>query len=300
MARCIQDALGLRQAGVFEEYSTRKGGRTGAAAEPGCGAGRCLLRLRLVVGALVLGATPFVLAGCALDGVIAVQFRGVAPLVVTESSNPEQTPHRVAGVTKRKGQVVGIDCLVTLVYDVREATGTAVLPQTFALHLRTRRLARGIAYEFDCMGPLIVELPIDASAIQATSTTAAGAEVPLPVQAPVMSVPLAFGKRLRAEPRTQLAVIAWPRTLAAGEYRAEVSFSMPDTRAFREKVLDSASISCGRSRYLQPILPPATRMARVPALTIYPSASPITLSLPHIAGASGTYAETKRTLSCTP
>lgn len=255
-------------------------------------------RLRLVVGALVLWAMPFVVAGCALDGVIALQFRGVAPLVVTESSNPEQTPHRVAGITTRKGQVVAIDCAVTLVYDVREATGTAVLPQTFVLHLRTRRLARGTAYEFDCMGPLIVELPADATAVLATSTSTSGEEVPLPVQAAVMSVPLAFGKRLRAEPRTQLAIIAWPRTLAGGDYRTELSFSMPDARAFREKVLTSVSIACGRSRYLQPILPPATRMARVPAFTIYPSTSPITLSLPRIAGASGTYAEARRTLSC--
>jgi hypothetical protein len=252
----------------------------------------------LAVGAAVFVGLVVVAAGCAFDGVIAVQLSGASPLVVTESSTPEQTPHHVAGVTTRRGQVVGIDCAVTLVYDVREATGTAVLAQTYVLHLRTRRLARGTAYEFDCMGPLIVELPTDASAFQATSTGASGAEVPLPVEAQVMSAPLAFGKRLRAEPRTQFAIVDWPRTLAGGDYRAELSFSLPEARAFREKALDTVSISCGRSKYLQPILPLVARMARVPAFTIEPSAGSITLSLPRVAGPSGTYAEAKRTLSC--
>jgi hypothetical protein len=264
----------------------------------GRGAGRCLGRLRLVVVALVLGGTPFVAAGCAFDGVIAIQFRGASPLVVTQSSNPEQTPHRVAGVTTRKGQIVGIDCSVTLVYEIREATGSTVLAQTYVLHLRTRRLARGVAYEFDCMGPLILELPADASGLQATSKRASGLPAPLPVHAPVASVPLAFGRRLRAEPRMQLAIIGWPRTLARGDYQVELSFSLPEARAIREKALDTVSISCGRSSYIQPILPTVTSIARVHAFTIQPSASPSTFSLPHIVAGIGSYAEAKRTLSC--
>jgi hypothetical protein len=239
-----------------------------------------------------------VAGGCAFDGVIALEFRGTSPLVVTESSMPEQTPHFVAGATTRKNQVVGIDCSVTLVYDIREATGTAVLAQTYVLHLRTRRLPQGRAYEFDCMGPLVVELPADAFAVQATSTSSAAAPVPLAVRAPLASVPLAFGKRLRAENRTELAVLEWPRTLPAGDYQVALSFSLPEARVFREKALATASISCGRSRYLEPLLPSVTRMARAPAFTIYPSAGQTALPLPHVAGASGTYAEAKRTLSC--
>jgi hypothetical protein len=219
-------------------------------------------------------------------------------VVVTESSNPEQTPKRVAGMTTRNGQVVRTDCAVTLVFDVREATGTAVLAQTYVLHLRTRRLARGTAYEFDCMGPLIVELPAKASNVQATSTGASGAAVSLPVEAPVTSVALAFGKRLRAETGTQFAIVDWPGTLVDGDYRVELSFSLPDARPLREKALDTALISCGRSRDLQPILPPVVKMRRAPAFTIDPSTS-VTVPLPRIAGASGIYAEAKRTLSCT-
>jgi hypothetical protein len=266
--------------------------------ESGRGAGRRLPRLRLVVVALVLGATPFVAAGCAFDGVIAIDFRGASPLVITETSNPEQTPHRAAGVTTRKGQIVGIDCAVTLVYDIREATGSTVLVQTYVLHLRTRRLARGIVYEFDCMGPLIVELPTDASAVQATSKSASGQPAPVPVRAPVASVPLAFGRRLRPEPQMQLAVVRWPRTLPGGDYRLALSFSLPEARTIREKALDTVSVSCARSKYLQPILPTVTSIARVHAFTIQPSASPSTLPLPHIVGGIGSYAEATRTLSC--
>jgi hypothetical protein len=204
----------------------------------------------------------------------------------------------VVGVTTRKSRIVGIDCALTLVYDIREATGSAVLVQTYEVHLRTRRLARGTAYEFDCMGPLLVELPADASAVQAVSTSAAGVEVPLPVRAPVVSVPLSFGRQLRAEPGTQLAIIDWPRTLAAGDYRVELSFNLPDARPFREKAIDTATIRCGGSRYLQPILPAVATMMRAPAFVIDPSATPLNFSLPHIAGANGSYAEAKRTLSC--
>jgi len=263
------------------------------------GAATCRKGRRLAVGAVVFVGMAVVVAGCAFDGVIAVQFRGVGPVEVSESSTPTQMPHRVAGVTKRKGEVVRIDCSITVVYDIREATGSAVLAQTYVVHLRTRRLARGTAYDFDCMGPLVVELPADASAIQATSAGSAGAAgVPLPVHARVMSIPLSFRRSLRPEPRTQLAIVKWPRTLAAGDYRVELSFSLPEARAFREKALDTAAITCGRSRYLQPILPAVTGMARAPAFTIDPRASPLTLSLPHVAGAIGSYAQAKKTLSC--
>jgi len=214
------------------------------------------------VVALVLVGLSVVAAGCAFESQVAVQFMPAAPVVVKESSNPEQIPHRVQGVTTRGGQVVGIDCSISIVYDVREATGSAVLAQLYLVHLRTRPLPRGTAYRLDCTGPLIMELPTDASAVQATSTSASGLQVALPVQAPVASVPLAFAKRLRAEPRMQLAVVRWPPTLSPGDYRLELAFSLPEARAFREKALYAASVSCGGSSYLQPILPLVTRMAQ--------------------------------------
>jgi hypothetical protein len=120
----------------------------------------------------------------------------------------------------------------------------------------------------------------------------------LPVQAPLGSIPLAFGKRLRPEPSTKFAVVSWPQTLPPGNYQLELAFTLPQARRFREKAIYTASVSCGRSRYLEPILPPVTKMARAPAFTILPSARPVMVSLPRVAGSIGTYAATKRTLAC--
>jgi hypothetical protein len=39
-------------------------------------------------------------------------------------------------------------------------------------------------------------------------------------------------------------------------------------------------------------------MAGAPAFRIFPSADPINLSLPRVAGSIGSYAEAKRTLAC--
>jgi hypothetical protein len=247
---------------------------------------------------LALVALIVTLAGCAFDSPVVVRFSGTSPVEVTESFAPEQAPHRVHGRTTRAARIVRIDCSTTISYDVKEATGTAVLTQTYVVHLHTRRLRRGTVYELDCTGPVILELPADASAGQARSIDPSGREVQLPLQAPVASVRVAFGKRLRAEPGMQLAVVRWPRTLPGGDYRVELSFGLPETRAIREKAVVTASVSCGRSRYVEPILPPVASMARVPAFTIRPSADPIAFPLPRIAPGIAASAETTRTLSC--
>jgi hypothetical protein len=122
--------------------------------------------------------------------------------------------------------------------------------------------------------------------------------VPLPIAAPAASVPLAFGKRLRSEPGTQLAVVRWLRALPAGDYRVELSFGLPEARALREKAVVTASVSCGRSKYVAPVLPPVTSMARVHAFTIRPSADPIASPLPRLAPGIAASAEATRTLSC--
>lgn len=207
--------------------------------------------------------------------------------MVTQSSKPELSSHRVQGATTRAGEVVGIDCATTIVYDIREATGSAVLAQRYLVHLRTRPLRRGTRYTLDCAGPLIVEIPAAAYAVRATTTSAAGRRHPLPVTARAQSLPLAFGRRLRAEAQTQLALVGWPRRLPIGDYRVVLSFNLPQPRAFREKALYAASISSGGSRYLQPILP-LTTMTQAPAFTIRPSTSTIMMSVPRIAGAIGT------------
>ena len=255
-------------------------------------------RFRLIAVSLVLAPLPAVATGCAFESEIAVRSDGSSPPVITESFEPNQNPHRVQGTTTRGGQVVAVDCSLTIVYTVTEATGTAVLPQNYVAHLHTTKLRRGTPYDVDCTGPLIVELPADAFGVRAGATDASGRQVPLAVHAPVSAVAIAFGKRLRAEPRTRFSVVRWPRTLAAGDYTVELAFSVPNAHTITEKAIYAASVSCGGSRYLQPILPAVKAMKWVPSYTTRPSASPSTLTVPRVAGANGTEAEATRTLSC--
>jgi hypothetical protein len=57
-------------------------------------------------------------------------------------------------------------------------------------------------------------------------------------------------------------------------------------------------IACGRSKYVQPIRPLVTTMARVRAFTIQPSANETGFSVPHLFGGIRSYGEATRTLSC--
>jgi hypothetical protein len=246
---------------------------------------------------LVLVCLPLLGAGCAFEGQITIGLTGSPLVLVKKTTKVEFAPQRVEGTTTRAGQVVRIDCSVTAVYDVREATGSAVLIQTYAVHLRTRPLPRGTPYQLDCAGPLILQVPIDASNFQATATDAAGLQTALPVQAHVATAPLASGKKLRAESRTRFALVGQPE-LAPGNYSVELGFLLPAARTFRQKVVYAASISCGRSKYLQPIRPLITKMAKVPAFTIQPSANESGFSTPHLFGGIRSYGEATRTLSC--
>jgi hypothetical protein len=252
-------------------------------------------RPRLILAALVL-AVPVAAVGCAFEGQITVQLQQGTPLVVKQSSQVEVTPHRVKGTTTRAGQVVRIDCSVTGTFDVREATGSAVLVQTHVVHLRTRPLPRGTPYQLDCAGLVVVQLPADAADVRATATDQSGSVAELAVQAPLSVIPLAFGKRLRAERGTEFALLSWPAA-SAGGYGMEMSFSLPSAGAFREKVVYAALIACGRSKYFQLIRPLVTSMARVPAFTITPS-NDTGFSAPHLFGGIRSYGEATRTLSC--
>jgi hypothetical protein len=252
----------------------------------------------LIIVALAVAGLLAISGGCAFESQIAVQFSPSSPVAVKESSSSELTPNHVQGVTRRAGQVVRVDCSVTVIYDVIDEAGPAVLPQLYRVHLRTRPLPRGTPYEVDCAGPLILEIPADAAGVEATSLSASGERLALPVQAPVTSVPIGFGRRLRAEAGMQFAVVGWPRTLSPGEYRLELAFSLPEAGALREKAIFAASVSCGRVAYLQPLLPLVSKIARAPAFVIQPSAETTPLVVPHIIRANGTYAAATRTLSC--
>ena len=249
---------------------------------------------QLILVALLLAALPLVAAGCSFESQIAVQLLGNSPVVVKQTTKVDVTPQRVRGTTTRAGQVVRVDCSITGIYDVDDPTGPAVLVQLYVVHLRTRPLPRGTPYELDCAGPVIIELPADASNIQAAASEP---RVALPVQAPVSSVALAHKKRLRAEPAMQFVLVGQP-SLSAGDHTVELAFSLPEARTFREKVLYTAQVSCGRSKYLQPIRPLVTRMAGARALTVQPSANETSVSVPHLFGGIVAYRQATRTLSC--
>jgi hypothetical protein len=251
-------------------------------------------RHRLILVALLLAGLPVLAAGCSFESQIAVQLLGDSPVVVKQSTKVDVTRQRVRGTTTRAGQVVRIDCSITGIYDVDDPTGPAVLVQLFVVHLRTRPLPRETPYQLDCAGPVIVELPTDASDIQAAAT-----DTSLSVQAPLTSIALAFGKRLRAEPGMQFALVGQP-SLSPGDHTVEFAFNLPEARTFREKVLYTAQVSCGRSKYLQPIRPLVTRMAGARALTVQPTANETSVSVPHLFGGIVAYRQATRTLSCPP
>jgi len=253
-------------------------------------------RHRLVLAALAAVGLPVLAGGCSFESEIAVQLVEGAPVVVKQSTQVDVTPQRVRGTTTRAGQVVRIDCSITGIYDVDDPTGPAVLVQLYVVHLRTRPLPRGTPYQLDCAGPVIVELPTDASDVQAAATDL---QVALPVEAPLSSIALAYGKRLRAEPAMQFALVGQP-SLSAGDHTVELAFTLPEARTFREKVLYTAQVSCGRSTYLQPIRPLVTRMAGARALTVQPSANETSISVPHLFGGIVAYRQATRTLSCPP
>jgi hypothetical protein len=103
---------------------------------------------------------------------------------------------------------------------------------------------------------------------------------------------------MRAERGTQLVSVGWPKSLPSGDYDLELGFEMPDARAFREKAVYAASVTCGRARYLQSLLPLGSDLARVPGFSVDPSEGHSSLVLPHIAGANALRATVTHRLRC--
>jgi hypothetical protein len=232
---------------------------------------------------------PLVAAGCAFDNAIDVRFSGSSTVSVVETFSAQVSERHVSGVTTHAGQRVRADCPITIVYDVDEETGSAVLPQTYVVHLRSDRLRRRVRYDVDCSDPVILELPAAATQPAASAISAADVRTALPLGA-------ATG--VRAERGTQVVSIGWPEGLTTGDYRLELDFALPDASAFREKAVFAASVTCGRSRYLQPLLPSTINLARVPAFGVDPSAGAASIVLPHIAGANALRAQVTRRLRC--
>ncbi len=218
-----------------------------------------------------------------------MRFAGSSPVTVDESFSAQVTPHHVSGLTTRAGQVVRVDCPLTVVYDVNEATGSAVLAQTVTVRLRSARLHRGTRYAVDCSDPVLLELPSTATNLAAAASSSTGMRADLPVSSP---------RGARADAGSRLVSIGWPATLPAGDYTLQLGFQLPDTRPFQEKAVFAAEVRCGRANYLAPLLPGTTDMRRVTAFGVDPSAGATSIVLPHIAGANALHATVNRKLRC--
>jgi hypothetical protein len=95
----------------------------------------------------------------------------------------------------------------------------------------------------------------------------------------------------------QFALVGQP-SLSAGAHTTELAFSLSEVRTIRQKLIYAASVSCGRSKYLQPIRPLVTTRARARALTLQPSATGAGVPIPHLFGGIRAYGQATRTLSC--
>jgi hypothetical protein len=222
-------------------------------------------------------------------------------MLVRERFEAIQAPHRIAGTTSRAGQVVRNDCTISAVYKVREATGTAFLIQSLLLHLRLRVPTKGTAYELECLGPLLVELPAEASKVEASAhDLSGGRKQSLSVRTHASSLRLTPGRLLRAAPGKQLVVVGWPRRLGAAydNYRVELGFRLPKAALVRERVVYTASIACGGSSYLQPVVPLTNDLGFVNAYTVPRDGKPFDFIVPRLATGISSHAETTRTLAC--
>jgi len=248
--------------------------------------------MALARAVILLGGFTALAAGCGSGG---------DSMVVRERFEAVQAPHRIAGTTSRAGQIVRNDCKVSAVYKVREATGTAFLTQTQIVHLRLGVPTKGTAYELECLGPLLAELPAGASKVEAAAYDLSGGRLgTLSVRTRASSVRLAPGRRLPPAPGKQLVVVEWPRRpgSAYDNHRLELSFRLPKALLVRERVAYTASVSCGASSYLQPVVPLTNDLGFVNAYTVPSDGKPFDFIVPRLTTGISSHAEVTRTLAC--
>jgi hypothetical protein len=245
-----------------------------------------------------LARAVLVLVGC--SALVAGCGSGRDSMLVRERFESVQVPHRIAGRTSQAGQVVRNDCTISAVYKVREATGTAFLTQSEVVHLRLRVPREGTAYELECLGPLLVELPAAASKVEATAhDLAGGGRQSLRVVAGARSVRLPPGRLVRTATGKQLVLVQWPRRPggAYDNFRVELSFRAPRVPLIRERVVYTAAVACRGSVYLQPVVPLADDLGFVNAFTAA-DGKPFDFILPRLAAGIASHGEETRTLAC--
>jgi hypothetical protein len=221
-------------------------------------------------------------------------------MTVREKFEPIQAPRGVAGTTTGAGQVATANCSLAAVYKVREATGTAFLVQSQLLHLRLRPPRPATAYEVECLGPLVIELPEAAARVEATELTRSGHRQASAQVRTHASVRLAPGRALRPAAGKQIVVVEWPRHAGSAydDYKLELSFEAPKAPLIRERVAYTASVSCGSTSYLEPVVPLDEGLGFVNAFTVPAHGRPFDFILPHIATGISSHAEETRTLAC--
>jgi hypothetical protein len=220
-------------------------------------------------------------------------------MTVRERFEPIQAPRRIGGTT-RPGLPVRVDCSLAAVYKVREATGTAFLIQSQRLHLRLHPPRRPTAYEVECLGPLVVELPVAATEVEATELTRSGhrrGSVPVRTHASVRFAP---GAALRPAPGKQIVLVQWPRRAGSAydDYQVELSFEVPKAPLIRERVAYTAAVSCGNTKYVEPVVPLGEGLGFVNAFTVPPHGRPFAFILPHIATGISSHSEATQDLAC--
>jgi hypothetical protein len=242
--------------------------------------------------ALLLGIAALV-TGCGSGS-------GRATMTVRERFEPVQVPNRVSGTTTRAGQAVRNDCAIGAVYTVREATGTAYLTQSEIVHLRLHPRRRGTSYDLECLGPLVVELPRAAKHVEATARDRRGGGRESLTVRTNASIRLAPGRPLRPASGKQIVVVEWPRRPgpAHDDFRLELSFELPTAQLIRERVVYTASVSCGSSNYLQPVVPLRDDLGYVNAFTVPPHRRSFDFILPRIAAGISSHNEETASLAC--
>jgi hypothetical protein len=92
----------------------------------------------------------------------------------------------------------------------------------------------------------------------------------------------------------------WPRSpgSAYDNYRVELGFRLAKADLVRERVVYTASISCGGSSYLQPVVPFTNDLGFVNAYTVPEDGKPFDFIVPRLATGISSHSETTRTLAC--
>src|SRR5262249_59339482 len=135
--------------------------------------------------------------------------------------------------------------------------GRAFVTERQLLPLRPRPPRPRTAYEVECLGPLVVELPAAATRVEASELTRSGHRrglVPVRTHA---SVRLAPGRALRPAPGKQIVLVQWPRRTGSAydDHKVGLAVAVPRAPLIPERVAYTASVSCGRSRDVAPVVP---------------------------------------------